>query len=159
MVVHLPIALAVLVPLFALPSAFLIRRKILSPRSWRAIVLLQALLVASAWIALEIGEREAERVERVVAERHIEDHAEAAERFLLIASVALVASAAGLLPRRLGALGRIVGAFATLAVLAAAVSVGHRGSQLVYRYGAAAAYVEAPEASGAAHRVEHFDDD
>ena len=82
-VIHLPIALAVLMPGLAALSIYLIYKGFLPSRSWGAIVLLQALLVASAWAALETGEREEERVERIVAERHIETHEEAAERFFI----------------------------------------------------------------------------
>ncbi len=158
-VIHLPIALALLMPFFAIVAIQLIRRQRLSSRSWAAIVLLQALLVASAWIALETGEREEERVERVVAERHIEHHEEAAERFLALAGIALAASALGLLPRRVGSLGRVAGTLATFAVLAAGLSAAHRGGELVYRYGAASAYVEDANASGAARPSRHSDDD
>ena len=92
-VVHLPIALALLVPLAALVGLLVIARGLTPGRAWAPVLLLQALLVGSAWLALETGENEEERVERVVAERHIEAHEEAAERFLLMAGLGLVASA------------------------------------------------------------------
>jgi hypothetical protein len=57
----------------------------------------------------------------------------------------LLASAAGLLPRRGGAIGRVAGTAVTLAVLAAGLSVGHSGGELVYKHGAANAYLTAPE--------------
>ena len=148
-VVHLPIALAALIPVLAILGICLIYKDFLPPRSWALILLLQAALVGSGWLALETGEREEERVERVVAERHIEAHEEAAERFLLLAGVALLAASAGLLPRRAGAVARVVATLATLAVLAAAVSVGHSGGELVYKRGAASAYVDAPGAPAA----------
>jgi uncharacterized membrane protein len=147
-VVHLPIALAVLMPGFAILGAWLVHRRTVPARSWLLVVVLQALLVASGWLALETGHDEEERVEQVVAERHIEAHEEAAERFLLLAGIGLVAAAAGLLPRRLGAAGRMVAALATLAVLAAGVAVGHSGGELVYVHGAAGAYGDAPAAWG-----------
>jgi uncharacterized membrane protein len=144
-VVHLPIALAILIPGFAILGVPLIQRGLLPARSWALIVLLQALLVGSGWLALETGEEQEERVERVVAERHIEAHEEAAERFLLLAGMGLLASAAGLLPRRGGAIGRVAGTAVTLVVLAAGLSVGHSGGELVYKHGAANAYLTAPE--------------
>jgi uncharacterized membrane protein len=144
-VVHLAIALAILIPGFAILGVPLIQRGLLPARSWALIVLLQALLVGSGWLALETGEEQEERVERVVAERHIEAHEEAAERFLLLAGMGLLASAAGLLPRRGGAIGRVAGTAVTLAVLAAGLSVGHSGGELVYKHGAANAYLTAPE--------------
>ena len=155
-VVHLPIALVILIPGLAILGIFLIHKGFLSSRSWGLIVLLQAVLVGSGWLALETGEEQEERVERVVAERHIETHEEAAERFLLLAGIGLLASAAGLLPRGVGALGRVAGTLATLAVLAAGVPVGHSGGELVYKHGAASAYVESP---GAVSSARYFDDD
>ena len=158
-VVHLPIALAVLVPGLALLGMVLIHRQVLPSRSWALIVLLQALLVGSGWLALRTGEQEEERVERVVAERHIESHEEAAERFLLIAGVGLVATAGGLLRGRAGAVGRAAGTLASVAVLAAGVAVGHSGGELVYKHGAASAYVGASGVAGSARAARHVDDD
>ena len=116
-VVHLPIALAVLVPGFALAGIFLIFKGLLHARTWVGVVLLQLLLLGSGWLALETGEREEERVERVVAERYIETHEEAADRFLVVAGIGLLLTAGGLLPGRAGAAGRVAGALASLAVL------------------------------------------
>ena len=142
-VVHLPIALAVLVPLLATIWIFLISRGFLAASQWGAIATLQVLLVGSAWAALETGEAEEERVERVVAERHIETHEEAAERFLLFSGLAALPIGAGLLAGRTGRIGRVVGTIAAFGVLAAGVQVGHSGGELVYRHGAANAYATA----------------
>jgi hypothetical protein len=149
-VVHLPIALAVLVPALALLAALAIRAGWLPLRTWTAVVLLQGLLVASAWAALETGEREEERVEDVVRESRIEAHEQAAERFLPLAIGALLVSGAGLLTGRAGGFGRAATVAAAAGVLAAGVAVGHSGGELVYRYGAASAYATpAAERSGA----------
>jgi uncharacterized membrane protein len=146
--VHLPIALAVLIPILAILAILAIRWSFLPSRCWSVVVLLQALLVGSAWLALETGEDEEERVERVVAERHIEEHEEAAELLLALAGVGLLLGAAGLLPGRLGTVGRAAATLAGLAVLGSAVQVGHSGGALVYEHGAASAYDEnAPEAA------------
>ena len=157
-VVHLPIALAVIIPAFAILGTWLIYQGFLPARSWALIVLLQALLVGSSWVALETGEEEEERVESVVAEDPIEAHEEAAERFLLLAGIGLLASGAGLLSGRRGATGRIVGTVATVAVLAAGVSVGHSGGELVYKHGAANAYLGESEATNPGLSARHFDD-
>lgn len=158
-VVHLPIALAVLIPGLAILGILLIYKGFLPPRSWALVVLLQALLVGSGWLALETGEDQEERVERVVAERHIEAHEEAAERFLLLAAVGLLVSGAGLLPRRAGAAGRVATALVTLGLLAAGVSVGHSGGALVYEHGAASAYVDAAGTPAVARSARQLDDD
>jgi uncharacterized membrane protein len=165
-VVHLPIALAVLLPALALLGAVTIQRRIVPPRTWLGVLLLQAVLVGSGWLALETGEAQEERVEQVVAERHIEDHEERAERFQLAAGVTLAVLAAGLLPGAVGGVARGVSVVATLAVLAAGVQVGHSGGELVYRHGAAAAYtrqdaagVAAREHVGAYEEDDDHDDD
>lgn len=141
-IVHFPIALAVLVPLLALLAAIAIRAGWLPARLWLAVVLLQGLLVGSAWVAIETGENEEERVERAVSERRIEVHEEAAERFLGLAGVAWAITALGLLGGSLGTAGRVASIAAAAAVLVAGVSVGHSGGELVYRHGAAQAYVQ-----------------
>ncbi len=142
-VVHLPIALALLAPLWALLAFLAIRFRALPPRAWLLVVLLQAAMLGSAWVAVETGEREEERVEEVVAERHIEDHEELAERLLWVSGVALVAAIGGLLPATAGAIGRGLTVAATLAVLAMGIQTGRSGGELVYRHGAASAYVTA----------------
>jgi hypothetical protein len=141
-VVHLPLALAGLMPLVALGCALAIRTGFVPARAWLAVVLLQALLAGSAWFATETGEDQEERVERVVDERFIEEHEEGAEWLLRLAVAGLVISAAGLLPGRLGGAGRLAAIAATAVVLAAALRVGHTGGQLVYEHGAASAYVD-----------------
>ena len=114
------------------------------------------MLAGSAWLAVETGEAQEERVERVVRERFLEEHEQAAERLLALAALGFVVSGAGLLGGRAGGLGRAATAAAGAVALAAAVSVGHSGGELVYRHGAADAYVEraapVPAHPGRAHR-------
>ena len=158
-VVHLPIALAVIIPVFALLGIWLIHRGILPARSWVLIVVLQAMLVGSGWLALETGEEEEDRVERIVVEDLIEAHEEAAERFMLLAGIGLLVGGAGLLSGPRGSIGRAAGALATIAVLAAGVSVGHLGGELVYEHGAANAYLDDPAPLTSAGAFRHFEDD
>jgi uncharacterized membrane protein len=140
--VHFPIVLAVLAPPLAAAALWAIHSGRLPSRSWLGIVVLQALVVGSGWIAAEAGEREEDRVERVVAERHIEEHEEAAERFLLLAALVVPLAAAGMLSGRAGAISRALTVALSLAALGAAGSVGHSGGELVYRHGAATAYAQ-----------------
>jgi len=158
-VIHLPIALAVLIPFFAILGTGLIYKNFLPARSWVLIVLLQAMLVGSGWVAFETGEHEEDRIEHIVAEDLIEEHEEGAERFLLLAGLGLLASGAGLLSGRAGSTGRIIGSAVTIVVLATAASVGHSGGELVYKHGAANAYIEdaAANASASSNRPIHHD--
>ena len=140
--VHSPIVLAVLAPLLAAGAFWAIQSERLPRRSWLGIVILQIALVGTVWIATETGENEEDRVERVVAERHIEEHEEAAGRFLPLAALVLPLAAAGLLSGRVGTINRALTVALSLAALAAAGSTGHSGGELVYRHGAAAAYLQ-----------------
>jgi hypothetical protein len=149
-VVHLPLALALLSPFVALLGTFAIVRSWVPARAWTAVVLMQVLLAGSAWLALETGENEEDRVEDVVGEAPIDEHEEAAERFLAIAVAGMVVSAAGLLPGRGGNAGRLASVASGAVILAGAVAVGHSGGQLVYQHGAAQAYVQKAAAGAAA---------
>ena len=141
-IVHFPIVLAVLAPICAAATVWAIHSGRLTRRSWIGIVVLQIALVCTGWAAIETGEREEERVERVVAERHIEAHEEAAERFLVLAALVLPLAAAGLLAGRIGSVSRALTVALSVAALGLAGSVGHSGGELVYRHGAAAAYLQ-----------------
>ena len=121
-------------------------------------------------VRLETGENEEDRVEQAVAERYIEEHEEAAERFMALAGVGLLIVGAGLLSGRVGGLFRVAGVAGSFAVLAAGVAVGHSGGELVYTHGAANAYLDgagtvgeaalaARSGSHAGEREEDEDDD
>jgi uncharacterized membrane protein len=127
-VVHLPIALAILVPIVAAFALVAARIGLVPARGWAFVVLLQALLVATAWLALETGEADEERAETVIAGQPIEDHEERAERLMFAAVAGLLVLAAGLV--------------LALGVAALAADVGHSGGALVYEHGAAAAYAK-----------------
>ena len=147
-VVHFPIALAALVPLFAALVLFAIRSGRTPRLTWAIVVLMQALLVVSSWVARETGDDQEERVEKVVEESLIEEHAEAADWVLWLAVAGLAAAGVGLAGGNAGGWGRAGALAISVLTLAAAVRTGHLGGELVYRHGAANAYVEQP--SGAA---------
>jgi uncharacterized membrane protein len=160
--VHLPIALAVLVPLVSTGLLFAWWRGALQRRTWVVAIALQALLVGSGVLALRSGEVDEERVEQVVPEPAIEAHEEAAETFVG-ASVAVLALVlvAGLIRREPVARGlAALGVLGSLAVLGLGYQVGDAGGRLVYQHGAAAAFAnDAPIAPAAAHARGHGDND
>jgi hypothetical protein len=110
-------------------------------------VALAAALTVSAWVALETGEDQEDRVEDVVGRAALHGHEEAAERFLLVAGVVTLVAGAGLIGGTVGRAARLVTMVGTLGVVAAGVQVGHSGGLLVYRHGAASAYTD-PAAGG-----------
>jgi uncharacterized membrane protein len=140
LVVHLPIALTVLVPVVAITALWLGRRTMPAPQAWRFAVAALALQLGSGWLAMQTGEGEEDTVETVLSEGRLHGHEEAADLFLVVSAGVLFVAAGGLLPNRLGRTLRVAGAAGTLVTLAAGWNVGHSGGQLVYRYGAASAY-------------------
>jgi uncharacterized membrane protein len=139
-IVHFPVVLAFLLPLFAIGALWAIRRGARPRHAW-SIPLAGALaLAASAWLSVETGEAQDERVERVVAEQPLSAHEEMAETFLTGSAVVALIAAAGLVGGRLGRAARGVTAVGALALVVGAALVGHSGGQLVYRHGAASAY-------------------
>jgi uncharacterized membrane protein len=139
-VVHFPVVLAFLLPIFAGYALWTIRRGAAPRRAWSIPFGLSAALALSSWVAVETGESQGERVERVVSERPLESHEEAAELFLALSAGLVVVTAAGLVGGKIGTAARIATTVGAAGLVLAATQVGHTGGQLVYRYGAASAY-------------------
>lgn len=139
-VIHMPIALAVLLPLFALGALVAIGRGATPRNAWGVTVALAAMLAASALIAKETGEDGEERVEQVVPDSALEAHEDAADRFVVVVLVVLAVSVIGLRRDQIGAAGRLVATVGTVAVLVTGYAVGKAGGELVYQHGAASAY-------------------
>jgi uncharacterized membrane protein len=157
-VVHFPIVLVVVLPLFAAGALWVIRRGGHPLRSWAIPVALSAALTLSAYLALQTGEADEERVEAVVSEAAIHQHEEAAERFLVLTGVLLLIAGAGLLPGHAGRAARLITVVGSLGVLAAGVQVGAAGGELVYRQNAASVYADNLRAEGTAGSAEVDDD-
>lgn len=142
-VVHLPMALAVLVPLFATGIAVAWWRGWLPRRAWWIAVAMQALLLGSSIASLRTGEIEEDRVEDIVGHDAVHAHEEAAEQFTvavgITAGVMVVAAFVGgkLAPIAVG-----LGLLGTLLGLGLGVRTGEAGGALVYQHGAARAYTE-----------------
>ncbi len=139
-VVHLPMALTVLVPVFALGALIAVRRGSRPLQTWGVAAAMFALLSLSAWASLETGEDQDETVEAVVPEAALETHEEAAEQFLWLSVGVLGIAGVGLLGGRIGTGARVLATVGSGVLLASGYNVGHSGGQLVYQYGAAGAY-------------------
>lgn len=165
-VVHLPVALAVLLPIIVLGAIWFVRRGARPLAAWGVAVAFMGMLVASTLVARETGEQQEERVEAVVPEGALGTHERAADAFLVAAAGVLLVGLAGFAPGRLGQAGRWVAAAGTLAILVTGWQVGHSGGMLVYRDGAASVYAsggavqpgDAPANEGAERRRGGEDD-
>ncbi len=142
--VHVPLGLALALPPIAVGLAIALWRGWLPRAAFGALVGLELILVGVGIVAMQLGERDAHQVERVVAERLVEEHEERAEAFLWGAGVVLAGAAAVLVVPAVAApaLAAVVAA-GTLAVAALGVATGSAGGELVYQHGAAAAFLPA----------------
>ncbi len=155
--VHIPIGIALVLPLVALGVTVALWRGWIAPRAFALVVLLQALVVAGGFAALQTGESEGERIEDTVGEAAVESHEHAAKRFMIGAGIALAIGAGGLfLLRRQSALRWTAAALTAATVLEAglAVATGKRGGELVYAQGGVQTQV-----AGARHGGENEGDD
>lgn len=143
-VVHFPIVLGVLAPFFALGALWAIRRGIAPRKAWGLATAVLAALSLSSWVAVQTGEQQEERVEDVVAHDPFERHEEAAEGFLLMTAGVLGVAVLGFLGGPLGRVARVAATAGAVVLVAAGARVGHSGGELVYRHGAASAYVQGP---------------
>ncbi len=158
-VVHFPVVLAFLLPIFAIGALWTIRRGARPRRAWGVPLALAAALLLSTWAAVQTGEAQEERVERVVADQPLDTHEEAAELFITATIVVFLVMAGGLLPGLAGKSARVLGALGAFALLGGAAWVGHSGGQLVYQHGAASAYAgTAARAPGGVVRAGGDDD-
>lgn len=166
--VHVPLGLAFVLPIVAAGLALALWRRKLPRSAFGVLIALQMILVGAGLLAMQLGERDEERVERVVPERLIDAHEERGEAFVWAAG-AVLAGAVAVLVVPAGAAAGVAAAVAagTLAVAALGAVAGEAGGELVYRHGAAAAFLPgaAPGTPGAAdgvpaaHRDRGDDDD
>ena len=140
--VHVPLGLAVAAPLLLAGMTLALGLGRLARGAWWFAVALQALLLVGGLVAMKAGEREEERIEQIVAERHIEAHEERAEAFVWAVGVTLALCIAVLVVREPLVSAAALASVAALATLALAVRTGESGGELVYKYGAASAYAE-----------------
>lgn len=147
-VVHFPVVLAFLLPLFVAGGFWALRRGVAPRRAWLLPTIVAGAIAVSAWVSVETGEAQDERVERVVNESAIEAHEELAETFLATSAVITVIAAAGLLGGITGRIARFSTLAGSLALVVVVARVGHTGGQLVYRYGAASAYTGVGASAG-----------
>jgi uncharacterized membrane protein len=160
--VHLPIALAILMPLLSSGLLLAIWREWFPRRIWALVAAGQLLLVVSGILALRSGENDEDRVERLVPKAALEHHEETAETFVWASGALLLLSVLPLVLRNRKAV--LLGAAATcagsVAVLGLGYEVGQVGGEIVYRHVAGAQFGAAvPAAAGPARTTKHGDDD
>jgi uncharacterized membrane protein len=149
-VVHFPLVLMFILPLVAFGAWWAIHDGG-RLRSWGWVVLTAVALTGSAWVAAEAGDDQVKTVEKVVAERLVEQHEDAAHLFTIAAAVVLGLALLGLVPGMVGKTARVLTVAGAVVVAGLGVRAGKLGGELVYEHGAASAYAQ-PAASGAGER-------
>lgn len=149
-IVHIPMALAVLMPLISGGLLLAWWRQWLPSRAWLVALGLQAVLVLSSVVAMRSGEGDEEQVEKVVSGKIIHEHEEAAEVFTWAAAgiFAVMIGAAVTASKRPGLPLAAVAAVGTLGVAWLGYRTGQAGGELVYQHGAAQAFVAGAPAAG-----------
>jgi hypothetical protein len=147
--VHLPLGLAFVIPALAVGFAWALWKGRASRRAWVSVIALQAVLLGAGVVAMNTGEQEEKRVERVVPDAAIEQHEEYATQFVWATGVTLVLATLVLAFRKPAithalTLATVAG---TLVVAGAAIRVGHAGGRLVYVHNAGSAYASAAQSN------------
>lgn len=130
-------------PILVIVFAIFIKLNKMQPQTWLIIIGLQLAVVATGYIALESGEAEEDKVEKIVGKKIIHEHEEAAEVFVGSTVIALVLSIAVFFIRK------DIGFFIKLGIAGLGIiscylayRTGHIGGEIVYGHGAARAYLE-----------------
>jgi len=139
-VVHFPIVLGVILPFTALLFWWAIKKEYLQQKAWILVVFLALTYGVSSLVAIELGETDEEKVEKVVSKKLIGEHAEAGELIPWISGGLFLFALAGFLPKNSQRI-RLAMAVLSFAAIIPLANTGHTGGRLVYKYGAANAHL------------------
>lgn len=142
-IVHLPIGIAIVMPILTLLATIAIQRHWFTRKIWFIVTLGHLVILGTGFVALQTGENEENKVEPYVTESQIHFHEEKAEVFLWASGLTLAMSIAALAIRssRFVVAARIVTIMLAFSTTVLALDAGRSGGELVYKYGAARAYL------------------
>jgi uncharacterized membrane protein len=136
-IVHVPLGLAMIMPLVAAALTIAVWRGKLPRGALGLLTVLQLVLAGSGLAAAALGDAAAKQAAAVAPRDAIEAHEEAAEAFVWVAVAVLAVSVVALVvPRARAAKVAALVTAGTLAVAALALNAGMKGGELVFRYGA-----------------------
>ena len=141
--VHLPLGIVFILPILSLLFLFFLKKTFLNRNAFIFLVILHGLLCATSFVAMETGEDEEDKVEKIVEEYHIEEHEQKAEDFLISTIVVFIFT---LIIYFIPNINFFIGGSLFLLILQFALifmayEVGHTGGELVYKYKAADSYI------------------
>ena len=134
-VVHVPLGLALIMPVVLLGLLWAIVTDRLPGKVWLLALLLQGILLSGAGVALWTGGQDEGRLEARAGEASLEAHERAGQAFAVAVAATFAVGAVGFLLR--GRRGPFVAAGGTAVALSVAalllgIQVGHRGGLLVH---------------------------
>ncbi len=139
-VVHFPIVLGALLPFVGFLAWWGIKKQIVPQKTWLVVPALALVFTISSVVAVELGEKDEDKVEKFIAEDVIEEHEEAGEAIPWVAGTLLALSLGALLRKNSHQL-RLAVAVISLVAMIPLANAGHTGGKLVYQYGAANAHL------------------
>lgn len=146
-IVHIPLVISLIMPILVLIFAVMIKLNKLSPRGWLVIIGFQLMTTISGYVALESGEIEEDIVEKIVDKKYINEHENAAEIYVGSTVLVLVfCIAVFFISEKLQLKMQILIALLAIASSALGYRAGKYGGELVYKYGAASAYLNSDRA-------------
>jgi len=143
-VVHLPLVLAVLLPLVSGAIGYAVWKGRASGRLWAWVVAGHFVLFASAGAASLLGEADARRIQTRIDADVVEVHEAEGHRLLFASGITFALALAGLVLQRPKQRHTAMAATFAFGLACAALGVlaGRGGAVLVYQHGAAAAWSE-----------------
>ncbi len=139
-VVHFPIVLGSLLPLLAIGLWSAIKKWQWTPKVWALVSAVALIYTLSAVVAVQLGEADEEKVEKVISEKVIEEHEEAGELIPWLAGTLFLVSLGGFSVKysKRAQLALIV---LSLVAVVPLINAGHTGGELVYEHGASIAHL------------------
>jgi len=142
LIVHFPVAISVILPILSTLILYFIMKKSFSSQLWIIALVFQGLTVATGYLALETGEMDEEKVEKVLSKKLIHEHEEAAEIFVGASVIVFVLGVLSLfIKESYRSKLRIASSVLSLVLPLLVYRAGHLGGELVYKHGAGNAFM------------------
>lgn len=139
-VVHFPIVLGSLLPVLVILLWWAIKKWQWEPKVWALVSAVALVYCLFAVTAVQLGEEDEEKVEKVISEKAIEEHEEAGELIPWLAGTLFLVSLGGFTVKY-SKQAKVVMIVLSLVGVVPLVNAGHTGGELVYEHGAAIAHL------------------
>jgi uncharacterized membrane protein len=139
--VHLPLVLSFVMPILSLVFVWFLKTNKMHKNAWIILVGFQICIVATAYISLETGETEEDKVERLVGKKNLHSHEEKAEIFVATAVLSLsLLIVTYFIKAQFQFYAQLLTVLSLVITSITAYGAGQSGFKLVYQFAAASAY-------------------